>query len=793
MDMIDKGVQMNWLIVKNDFKRNKVINMALLLFMMFSAGLAVFSVVMAVQTFTSISELYKTAQPSHFLQMHKGEINQGEIDEFMSDYEGITYWQTITMIDVYGNNLAVIGNEDTYDLSGCRLDIGLVMQNETRDLLLNSEHKKVVLHEGEIGMPVLLKEMYGMEIGDRVILTSNEVRSEFIIKEFILDSMMNSTLVSSTRILLSDEDFDELEGQVGENEYMIETYFTNSDEATNFRTAYENAELPQNGQAITYKMIFLMSAFSDITAVFILLLGSILLIIVAFICVKFTIMAALEEEIGEIGTMKAIGLPFKDIRDLYLNKYRVLAMVGVIAGCILALLFNNLFTKHITTTFGNISLSPLAVILSLVVSCLIFLFINHYCIKVLKKIKNITVVDALVSGKGFEKSKGGIKDGLYKSNTLSVNWLMGIREIFYKFKSWIIVFTVALIAVLMIMVPVNVINTFEAPEFITYMGSSMEDILIEVENGENLETGYAKVKQVLENDDAIENYKEYGRVRVQTADTDKELMNLHIDCGDSEGEGLQYLSGKAPQVANEIAISYLNANETGKEIGDTMVLFFDDKELEFVISGIYQDVTSGGYTAKSKYNFPGLTAEKYGFSVNINDNAQVGKKADEWSEIIGAGVTVDPMEEFSNQLFGGVINQLKNVAFVIIIIAACLVMLITVLFLKLRLAKDLSEIATLKAVGFSEHDIKQQYMIKMGCVSIMGIFAGIILTDVLGEKIVNAALSMAGLGIRKIELIVNPLFEYIMCPLLLISIILLTTKIVMRTIKKYNIISIINE
>jgi len=48
---------MNWLIVKNDFKRNKIINTALLLFMMFSACLSVLSAIMAVQTITSISDL----------------------------------------------------------------------------------------------------------------------------------------------------------------------------------------------------------------------------------------------------------------------------------------------------------------------------------------------------------------------------------------------------------------------------------------------------------------------------------------------------------------------------------------------------------------------------------------------------------------------------------------------------------------------------------------------------------------------------------------------------------------
>ena len=779
--------------VKNDFKRNKIVNLALFLFMMFSATLAVLSVLMAVQTFTSISELYKIAEPPHFLQMHKGEINQKKIDEFMAGYEGITYWQTNTMLNVYGESLTVVSKEKTYNLSDCRLDIGLVKQNKTKDLLLNSKHEIVSVHEGEIGIPVLLKEMYGMKIGDHVILQGNGVTREFVIKEFILDSMMNSPMVSSTRILLSDKDFDMLQGKVGENEYLIEAYFSDTKEAPGFQTAYENAGLPQNGQAVTYAIIFLLSALTDIITVFVLLLVSVLLILVSFICVRFTIMAALEEDILEIGTMKAIGLPFADIRNIYLYKYRVLAAAAVIAGYILALLASGTVTKHISAVFGNMGISILAVLLSLAAGLLVFMLINFYCKRILKKIKKITVVDALVTGKGFGKDKGDIKDGLYKSKKLSVNWLMGMREVFYNFRNWTIVFAVVIIAVMMIMTPVNLLNTFEAPEFITYMGSSPEDILIEIDNGEKLETGYAKVKQLLQRDAAIENYYEYGRVRVQTINAENNLMNLNIDCGTNAGNGLQYLTGKAPKGENELALSYLYANEIGKEAGDKIELLFNDKKKEFVISGIYQDVTSGGYTAKSKYEFPGLVANKYSFSVNLKDNAEVEKKAEEWSKSLGAGVTVDPMKEFIHQTLGGVAKQLRTVVFAVAIIGTALVMLITVLFLKLHLAKDLSEIAVLKAVGFSDHDLKQQYMIKIGCVSTTGILAGIILTAVLGEKIVNAGLSIAGLGIKEVGFIINPVIQYILCPSFLLALMLLVTWPVVRTIKKYNIISIINE
>ena len=402
-------------------------------------------------------------------------------------------------------------------------------------------------------------------------------------------------------------------------------------------------------------------------------------------------------------------------------------------------------------------------------------------------------MDALVRGKGFDKEKSYIKDGLYKSKKLPVNSLMAIREVFYKFKNWIIVCTVVSVAVLMIMIPFNLMNTFEAPEFITYMGSSREDILIQVENGEQLETNYKKVMQLLESDNTIESYYEYKRVRIQTTNSAGELMNIHVDSGNNSGNDLKYISGNSPDGENEIAISYLNAKEMEKSTGDKILLFYNEKEKEVVISGIYQDVTSGGYTAKSKYDFSEVASENYSFSVNLKDNIEIPKVADYWSEIIGPGVTIDPMEEFLNQTLGGVVNQLRNIVFIIILLGSCLVMLITFLFLKLRLAKDLSEIAILKAIGFSERDIKKQYLIKTGYISAIGVLVGIILTNALGEKVISLALSISGLGVKHVELTINSLVQYIVLPSLLLSLILLTAYIVLRDVKKYNIISIINE
>jgi putative ABC transport system permease protein len=96
-------------------------------------------------------------------------------------------------------------------------------------------------------------------------------------------------------------------------------------------------------------------------------------------------------------------------------------------------------------------------------------------------------------------------------------------------------------------------------------------------------------------------------------------------------------------------------------------------------------------------------------------------------------------------------------------------------------------------MGFSSNDIKEQYMIKIGLVASMGILAGIVSSNFLGERLINLGLSISGLGINRIQLISNPIIQYLVSPILLISLVLIVTRLVIREIEEFNIISVINE
>ena len=63
-------------------KKSKVIHLTLVLFMIFSSFLMTIGTVVIDKTSKSMNQLFAIAKPPHFLQMHTGEINQKQIDDF---------------------------------------------------------------------------------------------------------------------------------------------------------------------------------------------------------------------------------------------------------------------------------------------------------------------------------------------------------------------------------------------------------------------------------------------------------------------------------------------------------------------------------------------------------------------------------------------------------------------------------------------------------------------------------------------------------------------------------------
>ena len=221
------------------------------------------------------------------------------------------------MVQIGGSNIFIKKKNQAEHNSV--MDISFVKQNTIFDFLLDLNNEVIDVRKGEIGVPIYYMQKYNLRIGNKIWgVKNNEL--EFTISAFVRDVQMNPSLVSSKRFVISDEDFERIKGNFGESEYLIEFQLTDLDKINEFETLYQSSNLPQKGPSITYSLFKTLNSLTDGIIAAVLIIISALLMLIAILCIRFTIMTSMEEEYREIGVMKAIGIQSKDIQKTICNK-----------------------------------------------------------------------------------------------------------------------------------------------------------------------------------------------------------------------------------------------------------------------------------------------------------------------------------------------------------------------------------------------------------------------------------------------------------------------------------------
>lgn len=81
------------------------------------------------------------------------------------------------------------------------------------------------------------------------------------------------------------------------------------------------------------------------------------------------------------------------------------------------------------------------------------------------------------------------------------------------------------------------------------------------------------------------------------------------------------------------------------------------------------------------------------------------------------------------------------------------------------LAKDSSQILIMKSIGFSNKDIRIQYITRSIVIVLIGIVIGTLLAATFGEMLVSWLGSF--MGTAHIKFAVNPIVSYVICPAIL--------------------------
>jgi putative ABC transport system permease protein len=754
---------MYYKLIKNDFQKSKAVTLTTVFFVAAAAMLVSLAMILVINLTGAIDSMMTKAKTPHFMQMHAGELDMESLNIFAGGSEYVEEFQVLEFLNLEGSRIVLAGNSLAQSLQ----DNGISKQSEKFDYLLDLDDKIITADDGELYVPISYMRDGSVQVGDGAMISGKE----FTVAGFLRDSQMNSTLASSKRFLVSENDFEELRSS-GSIEYLIEFRLYDLSALGAFESAYNAAGLEANGPTITYPLFRLINSISDGMMIAVILLISIMVVLIAFVCIRFTLLAKIEDDYREIGVMKAIGLRLADIKRIYLVKYAAIALVGSAIGYALSFLFKDLLLVNIRLFMGETDNASLAPLLGALGVFLIALAIIIYVNGVLKRFRKISAAEAIRFGMAQEKSITSKRLLLSENRLFNPNIFLGVKDVIARKGLYATMLAVLVISAFIMIVPQNLYNTISSKNFITYMGIGRCDLRIDIQQTDNIAEKAAEVAKRIEEDGDIARYALLTTKTYVVIMEDGSRERLKIELGDHSQFPLEYSKGTAPIAENEVALSDINARELKKVTGDPIVLLINGVEKNFTVSGVYSDVTNGGKTAKAA--FTDDTAETMWSIINIElaDAATVESKAQEYQDSFGFA-KVSPIDEYVLQTYGSTINSVGRAAYAAAAIALFICVLVTLLFMKMLVAKDRYSIAVMKAFGYTTRDIRMQFAARSVFVLLVGVVIGTLLANTLGQSL--AGLAIAYVGASSFSFTNNPVLSYLLSPLLMLGFVMMAT------------------
>ncbi|PJO42305.1 ABC transporter permease [Lysinibacillus xylanilyticus] len=750
-------------LIRNDLSKSKLITLTTTIFVAAAAMLVSLSAILIVNLSGAIDSLMHQAKTPHFMQMHSGDIDTVRLANFAEQNSNVDEYQVLEFLNM-DNGQIILGEQS---LANNVQDNGLSIQSEKFDYLLDLEGDIINVSDGELYVPINYMKDTAINVGDKAIIGGKE----FTVAGFLRDSQMNSMLSSSKRFLVSPNDYAAIKNH-GSTEYLIEFRLKDLSSLGEFETAYASAGLEANGPTITYPLFKTLNSISDGIMIAVILLISVLVVAIAFMCIRFTLLAKIEDDYREIGVMKAIGLRLSDIKKIYLAKYTAIAAVGSILGFALSLLFKGLLLENIRLYMGESENSLFAAALGIIGILLVFFAIIAYVSGVLRRFRKISAAEAIRFGTSQERNAVTKRFSLNRNKLFNTNIFLGIKDVLARKRLYATMLTVLVISAFIIIVPQNLYNTISSTSFIKYMGIGNYDIRIDIQQTDHISRKSVEVLKSMNNDISITKYTILTTKTFKTKTEDGSEENIKIELGDHSIFPIEYSEGRAPATENEIALSALNADEMGKKVGDDITVVMKGKDIKLTVSGIYSDITNGGKTAKAVFTD---TSENIMWSVicaKLSDKSLINEKVSEYADRF-TFAKISNIDEFVTQTFGSTIKSVGKASIAAIVIALVITVLVTLLFMKMLVAKDRYSIAVMKAIGFTNSDITIQFASRAVFVSIIGIVLGTLLANSLGEALAGAVIT--SFGASSFSFLVNPLSAFVLCPLMMVCSVLITT------------------
>lgn len=515
---------------------------------------------------------------------------------------------------------------------------------------------------------------------------------------------------------------------------------------------------------------------------------SLIITLVSLIVIKFRIRNSIEEDISNIGALKAIGYSSRQLISSILLQFAGTAFLGALFGGICAIIVFPALESAFTMQTGIVwkqGFDTVSFIITIIFIILITVLVSLLSTRKIRKLTPITALRNGINTHNFKRNHFPLAKASGNLNLL-LSLKMMIQNMRQNIMIAIIIAAVCFTSVFALTMYYNIAYDDKAfADTITGEYSTASVTLNNNDYNENIIKEIAKmpgVRKVLYYDSVSALYN------------NTEAFKIYVTENFTFTENKKCYSGRDPRHDNEIALNGYMAEMLGKKIGDTVKVKSGNNSYEYLITGFLQtangsdydgELTTAGYRRICP-DFKPVSIYTY-----LNEGSDAAVFLDNLQKNYGKYIiSYQNTMKMKDTMLNVFVQVVTLIAVIIILITCLIITLVLFLIIKTFVIRRKKEFGIKKALGFTTPQLVFQTSLGFIPVALIGSVAG----GVAGYFGISPIMSlgMRSMGIIKMKMIIPPEMLVILCSGLCIFTFLVAALVSTR-IRKISAVSLITE
>lgn len=763
-------------ILKKDLRRKRTMNVIVLVFIILASMFVSSSVNNIISVTAALDDYFEMANAPDYMVMAMNKSGEVDADGILNSAASVESFGKEKILCMEPNNITFKGESNTPS------NLSYVFLQSDGDMSMN-----YILDGGDILKSVRNGEFYttagmaedmGLAIGDKITVKLGGVSGSFRFAGGVRDALLGSKGISIQRYIISAEDFEKFMSAENVEKFygggLI--YIRTSDVEkmlSEIKPIIDSAVLSGDRATIKFSYVF------DMMVVGLLLAASLILVAVAFVILRFTIVFTLSEEFREIGVMKAIGIRDHKIRGLYLTKYAALSVIGAVIGLALSFPFGemlaNVFAKSIMINNRNVAFA------NIICSVLIVGVIMLFCYGCTGRIGKMAPIDAVRNGQTGECFRRKSIMSLGRSR-LPETLFLALNDIVSSPKRFGIITFVFFLCLSLLLMLSSTVSTMKSGTLASVFG--LADFDLSATTGMIMEfmteDGHEKLTEYLS--DMEEDLAENGMparcmqemlLKLQVSH-DENVGSIFVYQGTGTAADMyEYIEGTPPQSAGEAALTHISADKLKVNIGDTITIKTIDGDKELMVTAIFQTMSNMGEGVRlhedEEINYVqavGAVFTLFKFT-DTPDQKEIARRMDKIHELYPNLDDIKTNSECISDMLK-VTDTADTIKQMIVVLTIILAALITVLMERSFIAKEQGEIALMKAIGARNGKIYAYHTLRFILVGSMTVIAAELLALPLTHLFMDPIFKMMGLELA-FDYVISPFEMFLALPLVILA------------------------